>query len=1011
MREDATMLLGYFDGPSEMHQRMAEHDWAATPLGPVTVWPRSLTSVVKTLLASRYPMVLTWGPHFLQFYNDAYSKLIGDKHPAALGQDIRVTLAEGWATLGPMIAEVMTSGVANWNPALLLLLERFGYREEAYFDVSHAPAEDDTGLVVGMLAVCSEVTQQVMSERRMRLLHELGRSTSEARSVEAGCRNIATALAGHPLDIPFALLYLRHGEQLILYESVGLPANTLASPVAVDLGSDSPAVWPFRDVMTNETVQIADVSSHTTVYGGPWHEPVQTALVMPLAGAGQLNSLGVLIAGVSPNRALDAEYRSFYDLLAGQVSTSIRNARAYEEERQRAEALAHLDRTKTEFFSNVSHEFRTPLTLLLGPLEQLLAQQQQLAPNVREHLEMAHRNALRLLKLVNTLLEFTRDEANRAEVWYESVDLATITASIASGFRSAIEQAGLAFVVDTPPLPEPVYVDQDMWEKIVLNLLSNAFKFTQRGQITVQQHVVGEYVDLTVTDTGCGIPAAEIAQVFKRFHRVAGTSGRTHEGTGIGLALVEQLARLHGGTVQVTSTEGRGSTFTVSIPRGHAHLPAESISPQGRSFSQRRDVFTEEVLRWLPDDHTWLPEQSEPTPGTTDVPLAISQTHASTTSADGRPCVLVADDNADMRAYIRSLLNDRYEVIAVSDGMTALTAAHTFMPDLILTDVMMPQLDGLGVLAQLRADHRTRPIPVILLSARAGEEALAAGIETGADDYLTKPFAARELLARVATHLDLARMRREAGEEHARRRAAEELVRERDQFLALAAHELKTPLTSVVGYLDLFMHRVEREGGLDPRHQRSFEVITRQIERLNRLVAVLLDLARLEQGQFVLDQQVIDLNTLVQRVVNDIQPGLTQHMVDVQLGATPLLVWGDALRLEQALQNLLSNATKYSPGGSMISVSTSRHGDTACIAVRDQGIGIPDEVQAQIFQRFYRATHDSSQIISGLGIGLYVVKEIVTRHGGKVDVISQEGSGSTFTIGLPLFTKQIDWDR
>ena len=230
------------------------------------------------------------------------------------------------------------------------------------------------------------------------------------------------------------------------------------------------------------------------------------------------------------------------------------------------------------FFSNVSHEFRTPLTLMLGPVEDALADADEpLPPGQRERLETAHRSGLRLLKLVNTLLDFSRIEAGRARASYEPTDLAALTAELASNFRSACEKAGLRLVVDCPPLPEPVFVDRDMWEKVVLNLVSNAFKFTLEGEVVVRLGPVGGAVELSVRDTGTGIPAGELPRIFERFHRVDGARGRTHEGTGIGLALVHELVRLHGGSVRAESTLGRGSTFVVSVPLGNAHLPADSV--------------------------------------------------------------------------------------------------------------------------------------------------------------------------------------------------------------------------------------------------------------------------------------------------------------------------------------------------------------------------------------------------------------------------------------------------
>ncbi|MBA3588982.1 ATP-binding protein [Methylibium sp.] len=389
--------------------------------------------------------------------------------------------------------------------------------------------------------------------------------------------------------------------------------------------------------------------------------------------------------------------------------------------------------------------------MLLGPAEELLAMQHGILPRgAHEQIGVVHRNALRLQKLVNTLLDFSLVEANRLRASYQATDLAAVTSELASVFQSAVEKAGMRLVVDCPPLSDPVYVDRDMWEKVVLNLISNAFKFTLEGEITVTLEDAGHAVRMSVRDTGAGIAAAQLPHIFERFHRVQGVRARTHEGTGIGLALVQELVRQHGGTVAVESVLEQGSTFVVTIPKGSSHLPADHLAPGGIAVPSALPAghHVMQALRWLPA------EDDEPAPH--DAPLPGSA------SSVARPRILLADDNADMRAYVSRLLSERYAVQTVPDGEAALDAVRSNPPNLVLADVMMPHLDGLGLLAQLRADPATSSVPVILLSARAGEESRVEGIETGADDYLVKPFNARELLARVGAQLQMARVRHEA---------------------------------------------------------------------------------------------------------------------------------------------------------------------------------------------------------------------------------------------------------
>jgi DNA-binding response OmpR family regulator/anti-sigma regulatory factor (Ser/Thr protein kinase) len=453
----------------------------------------------------------------------------------------------------------------------------------------------------------------------------------------------------------------------------------------------------------------------------------------------------------------------------------------------RAEDLAELDRAKTTFFTNVSHEFRTPLTLLLGPADDALRDEAHPMPAVqRQRVELVHRNAQRLLQLVNTLLDFSRLESGRITARFEPVDLALYTADLVSTFRAAVERAGLTLTVACTPLGEPTYVDREMWAKIVLNLMSNAVKFTFAGGITVRLDRLDGNVELTVSDTGCGIEPAEQARLFERFHRVVGARSRSHEGSGIGLALVAELTALHGGVAGVSSVPGAGSSFTVRLPLGVGHLPPDQVVETAAATppdaEQHAQGFLAEALRWLDSSEELLPD-------------ALAETSASTGDRADRPRLLVVDDNADMREYVSRLLGSRYEVEAATDGMDGLERARTRPPDLVLTDVMMPGLDGFELMRALRADPATARVPVVMLSARAGEESTVEGLEAGADDYLVKPFAARELLARVRANLELDRVRRTRAELERR----QELLDQAQRLSRVGSWELDLRTEEITG--------------------------------------------------------------------------------------------------------------------------------------------------------------------------------------------------------------------
>jgi PAS domain S-box-containing protein len=1109
-RAEGDPALHFLAGGGEMGARMRSLDWSATPLGAAALWPQSLKTIVRVMLDSRYAMWMLWGPEYTFFCNDAYLPTVGIKRDWVLGARSDKVWEEVWReAVVPRLDHVFTHGEATWDEGLQLFLERSGFPEETYHTFSYSPVHGDDNRIAGMLCVVTEVTERVIGERRLRALSELASHVARVESVEETCRRACEVLAHYPLDIPFAALYLAEGDVARRIALVGAPDSpALAAALRLD---DASSPWPLAALLSDESGrEVQDLPSlGIDIAAGEWPDRVQHAMLLPLKSAGY-GVAGFLIAGVSPRRGFDNEYRSFLGLVAGQIASAIGDAQAYESERRRAEALAELDRAKTAFFSNVSHEFRTPLTLMLGPLLEAIGDEHVPAP-VRERLVLAHRNTLRLQRLVNSLLDFSRIEAGRVQASYAPTDLCALTRDIASTFRSAMERAGLAFTVDCAPLGEPAAIDRDMWEKIVLNLLSNALKFTLAGGVTLRMRGQHGAAVLEVEDTGVGIPAAELPRLFERFHRVESTHGRTHEGSGIGLALVQELVKLHGGTIEATSALGEGSTFRVRIPLGVAHVPKEQLGTAASCGAGANSALVEEALRWLPD-----PEPSAPAIGETQAVAAHERRFAPTFGAR----IVLADDNADMRAYVASLLAPFYAVEAVANGVEALAAAERATPELILSDLMMPELDGFGLLAAVRKDPALQSVPVVLLSARAGEESRIEGLDSGADDYIVKPFSARELLARLGGLLELRRMRRlraaqfetllnEAPlgvflvdskfrlrdanptaraamgglpdlvgrdfedilgamwpEPHASEVAArfrhtlasgepcfmpecievrrdrrtteyyewqisriplpdgqhgvvcyfrdisqhveariqlETADRQKDEFLAMLAHELRNPLAPIRNAGEV-LSRLDLS---EPRAEQAVGVVQRQITTLTRLVDDLLDVSRITRGRVELQMKPVQLSEVVSQAVEMVEPLVKEKRQ--RLSTTTyraLRVLGDSARLVQCVANVLTNAVKYTDDGGAIQLEVREDDGDALVSVADNGIGIPEELQARVFDLFVQGERALDRAQGGLGIGLSVVKRLVEMHGGSISVHSEgTGRGSRFEMRLPLLER------
>jgi signal transduction histidine kinase len=967
------------EGDGEIRKIFRDTNWAETDLGPIDKWSEVLRLSVGLCLNSRFPLILWWGKELTMLYNDPYIQHLQSKHPAAFCRRGKDVWSEIWQVIGPMLEGVLTTGKPTWNDDLLLFLERNGFPEETYHTFSYSAITDQDGKIVGIFTPVAETTQRVIDERRMNTLAELARARSKTE--EELLPKINAVLQTNTMDLPLCAFFSFEpgsatGKVLAASASNGMVAELNKKRLSNELR---------QSLASGETRTIdnlaAIISSLPVSVRGL---PPEKALVVPVV-APQSSEQFVLFAALSPHQPLNNASIAFVESVSREIATALKEVRAYEQERRKAEALQELDLAKTVFFNNVSHEFRTPLTLMLGPVERLLSR--VIDTDDRSELESLHRNALRLLKLVNTLLDFSRIEAGRYEAHFEPTNLSTFTADLASLFRSAIEEAKLTFDVDCQASTEEAYIDKEMWEKIVLNLLSNAFKFTSQGKISISVSQTDKTFNLKVTDTGIGIATEDQPNLFKRFHRLKAEGARTYEGTGIGLAMVHELVRLHGGSISVKSETNVGTEFLVQIPRGYKHLPAAQV------FHQESQHKTNYAATFVQEASSWLHRTSSQIT-TTDGSRKTTQT------------ILVADDNADMRDYLQRLLSPIWSVALVSNGRQALAALETDPPDLLITDIMMPELDGLALLQEVRSSTRLCSIPVLLLSARAGEEDRARGLEAGADEYLVKPFSARELYARVARLLEQRLF------SHTLETAIAERTKEltaaleaKSRFLSTLSHEVRTPMAGVIGVVELIQVNSKQDENIHELAKVAFDSCKRLLQILNDM----LDASKLQAGALQLESRRFAVRPVIGDLVQLTIPETHRKGLEIISNVdadVPDTVCGDELRVRQVLQNLVFNAVKFTHQGKVsIHVLVERHKEkstTLKFVVTDSGIGISAENQERIFEPFHQAEASTTRVYGGTGLGLSIARTLIELMGGQISLRSEPGKGSTFSVSIPF---------
>ena len=667
------------------------------------------------------------------------------------------------------------------------------------------------------------------------------------------------------------------------------------------------------------------------------------------------------------------------------------------------ERTRELEQLKTQLFANVSHELRTPLALILGPAEKLLADP-GLSDGQRADLEVIGRNARSLLRQVNDLLDLSKLEAGAVKVEYADIDVALRLRALAAQFEGAARERGVRFAVE---LPEhlPGQLDADKLLRIVLNLLSNAFKFTPPGG-TVRLAARRDerlWLHLEVADSGPGIPAAQRDAVFERFRQLDGGSKRRFGGTGLGLTIARDFARLHGGELGIADAPEGGARFVLELPL---------VAPNGAELRH-------EPTSTLGDSAATAYVAPAP------VPVGDSAAQAPV-DGDARPRVLLVEDNPDMSLFMRGVLRRSYRVTLAADGRRGLEAALARRPDLIITDVMMPEVSGDALVGELRKHAELDGVPILVVSAKPDDELRVRLLREGAQDYLIKPFSTEELVARAGNLVATARTRAilqsaldsqqhdltalaaelsqnkhdlgAALEQTRQARAhAERASQFKSDFLSLISHELKTPLNA----LNLQLERIRRERErLSDKQASLLDRALGSVARLGDLVESLLQYSRIEQDRLVTDLADVDVSALAGEVLEELGSAAEQKGLALRLEApTAVRAFTDARILRLVLVNLVGNAVKFTETGS-IEVRV-EGGARPRIAVRDTGRGIAPEDQARVFEPFEQLEQIRHKHTSGVGLGLALVRELSRALGASIELESALGRGSTFTIVLP----------
>ncbi|WWC87709.1 uncharacterized protein L201_002601 [Kwoniella dendrophila CBS 6074] len=792
---------------AEQFWEMVENiDWKKTPLGDRSKWRDVIDPILSIVFESKSSDCVWLGPDLRQVYNKGYSQLLD--HPRSMGRPAKEVWASVWDTIEPYVKLCM-SGTAVFKDNDPIFFKRYGNNVlmEHYHSWRYVPIAGKDGSILGIFNQSVETTEKVLQDRRLASSRDLAERMLIVRSMDEYFGAVVEVLEENSKDAPFFMCYkIQQTEnnsahvqvQATLEATVGVPENhpsaekklsftlppirtranfgpnadrlsspTLSAISALSSGSGRVChvtsdghQWPILKALnTRQCVIVDDCSELIEGYSiCQWDELPFAAIVIPICSDGSIEVPdGVIIMGLNVRRPFDAEYDGWVNGIRSQLVSTLANVKAAEAEQRMEEDNARMEKAKAAWFRGAAHDLRSPLTLIAGPLSDLMDDNP--TPKQRTALVTAQRNIDRLMRLVNALMDFSRLEAGRMEGRFLPTDLGSFVTDLAALFRPAVERLGIQYTIDVEPCDHLVYVDPTLFETIISNIIGNALKYTEKGSITVQVRYT-DHAEISVIDTGVGIPEDEVPLVTEWYHRATTAIHAGTQGSGLGLALAKELLRLHCGDLIVSSktastpNQPHGSTFTARIPLSFKPLPPTSSMTTSK-FGSYGAAVANEVLRWNKEDG----ESSSSDGVTTDSILGSNSKFSDGFLFEKTDTVLLVEDNTDMRNYIKQILTPFCTVIEASNGQQALEMAISNPPNLILSDMLMPKMNGLELLQEIRNHPNTKIIPMVLLSAIAGDESRVEALMMGAEDYLAKPFKPKELVARVHLHLQVGKKR------------------------------------------------------------------------------------------------------------------------------------------------------------------------------------------------------------------------------------------------------------